>query len=192
MSFVDRLASGPRVYDAIQRLAGSRGLRELLSRVAFDDCPESLVDLGGGTGFARSSLPEGVRYICLDTDPRKLAGLRRRWRGARAILADAGSTGLRDRSLSVACCVNVSHHLGDEELTGMLKEAARICTKRFVFLDAVRVPGRLASSLLWRLDRGRHPRSEEELRARLGQSFRHERSLVFSQLHRYLLWIGSP
>jgi hypothetical protein len=109
-----------------------------------------------------------------------------------AVLADVKSTGLRDRSFPFACCVNVSHHLDDDTLQKMLREAARICTTRFVFLDAVRVPGRLASSLLWRLDRGRHPRTEEDLRARLGQIFRHERSLVFSHFHRYLLWIGSP
>lgn len=160
--------------------------------MAFADLQGGLIDLGGGTGFVRSALPAGISYVCLDADPRKLSGLRSRWPQARAILADAGSTGLRDRSLPFACCVNVSHHLCDETFRGMLREAARICTARFVFLDAVRVPGRLASSILWRFDRGRYPRTEDDLRARLEQSFRHERSLVFSYLHRYLLWIGSP
>jgi hypothetical protein len=70
----------------------------------------------------------------------------------------------------------------------MLDELRRVATRVF-FLDAVLAP-RLRSRLLWRYDRGRHPRSAATLREELAARFELLDDEEFNVQHRYLLVTG--
>jgi hypothetical protein len=82
----------------------------------------------------------------------------------------------------------VSHHLDDAQLGQMLDELRRV-SKRIVFLDAVLSPRR-TSRLLWRYDRGRHPRQASVLRRELATRFRLLDDEEFTVRHTYLLVTG--
>src|SRR5439155_24151670 len=103
-----------------------------------------------------------------------------------AVLGDATNLPLRDRSVDWAICVSVSHHLDDHGFGLMLDELRRVTRDRVVFLDAVASPA-VRSRLLWRYDRGRHPRPVEVLRRELSSRFEIVSAEEFTTLHRYLL-----
>ena len=87
--------------------------------------------------------------------------------------------------------VEVSHHLPDGALRACLDEAARVTRDRFLFVDALHGP-RLRSRLLWQLDLGRFPRSENELVGALEASFQLERVERFRVNHDHLLCVCVP
>ncbi len=62
---------------------------------------------------------------------------------------------------------------------------------RFVFVDALR-SDRLRSKMLWQLDLGRFPRSEEELLAELDARFELEKVERFRVNHDHLLCVCIP
>lgn len=85
-----------------------------------------------------------------------------------------------------AVCVGVSHHLDDDRLGRMLDELRRVLRRRLFFLDAVLTPTWI-SKLLWRYDRGRHPRTADALRREIRARFRIVTDEEFGVLHEYLL-----
>jgi SAM-dependent methyltransferase len=183
------VAAVPVFYDLAQRLLGasetSRRLRRTLAGASG-----TVLDVGGGTGAVESALPPSARYLWLDPDARKLRRFRAKSQ-APAVLGDATNLPLRDASVDWAVSVAVSHHLDDEALARTLDELRRVVRGRVVFMDAVVTPRR-ASRILWRYDRGRHPRPADVLERELGARFRLDSVEQFTTLHRYLLVTGSP
>ncbi len=169
-SLSDRLAANPALYDLVQWLAGSKRvdawLRQRLPRLAAGSI---VLDLGGGTGAARSLLPPSCRYICLDPDRSKLRRLFERGGGAAAVAGDGRGLPFRDASLDAVLCKFVAHHLTDDGLAGMLGEVRRVLRPggNVVLVDPLWNANRMTGRLLWRYDRGAHPRSEAGLRAAL-------------------------
>jgi hypothetical protein len=101
-------------------------------------------------------------------------------------LASATRVPFKDRSIGWALSAAVSHHLDDDELGAMVDEVRRVVSDRFVFLDAVLSPSR-TSRMLWRYERGRHPRTATALKRALGARFELVSSEEFSVRHNYLL-----
>jgi hypothetical protein len=60
--------------------------------------------------------------------------------------------------------------------------------RRF-FLDGVATPA-IVSRILWRYDRGRHPRTAELLRKEIGRRFEVVVDEEFTVLHRYVLLVA--
>src|SRR5207244_1229178 len=149
--------------------AGARTIfRQIQPMLAETD--EALVlDAGAGTGNLQALLPVSARYVWLDADPRKLAGFRAK-SDAPAVLGDLTKLPLKDRSFDWALSIGVSHHLDDSDLGRMLDGLRRVIRERLVFLEPVLAPRR-TSRLLWRYDRGKHPRSSAALRAELAARF---------------------
>src|SRR6185437_6493490 len=111
----------PKVYDAVQRVAGAVESQRRLRR-ALDDIDGAVVlDVGAGTGTLEAILPTQAQYIWLDTDVEKLAGFRTHSTSP-AILGDATRLPLRDNSVDWAVSAGVSHHLDDDQLERMLDE----------------------------------------------------------------------
>ena len=184
---VASVVAQPRVYDLVQRLAGLETVARRI-RPVFAQMEDALVlDAGAGTGLVQSLMPSSARYVWLDADPQKLSGFRAKSQ-APALLADATRIPLQDRSVDWVLSTFVSHHLDDAQLEKMLDELRRVSARVF-FLDAVLAP-RLESRLLWRYDRGRHPRSADTLRQELATRFRVVTDEEFTVRHRYLLLIG--
>lgn len=186
-----RMVSAPRVYDAVQKMAGRDRNYEWLAPYLAESSGRVVLDVGGGTGeLARVLSPTAV-YIWLDSDPKKLHGLRQRMNKPRALLGDASHIGLRDKSIDIAACVAVSHHLSEAQLGDALHELSRICRLRLVFLDAIRHEGTV-SRLMWKYDRGSYPRTADALRAHIERYFVIESESCNAVYHHYWLCAAIP
>jgi SAM-dependent methyltransferase/uncharacterized protein YbaR (Trm112 family) len=185
------LLAHPRVYDLQQAYGGGPKIARRVADELRETSARTVLDVGAGTGALATLLPTGARYVWLDNDALKLRGLRSRRIHCLAVLAGADRIPLRDSSADVVVTVDVSHHLGDEALSGFLAEAARVCRERFVFVDAVRTT-RARSTLLWKLDLGAHPRPEDRLLRAIETRFTIERAETFRVNHDHLLCVGVP
>jgi SAM-dependent methyltransferase len=177
----------PAVYDLVQRLAGIETIFGKVRRPLAATAGGLVLDVGAGTGIVEPQLPSSARYVWLDSDPQKLRGFRAK-SNAPALLADATGIPLRDACVDWALSIFVSHHLDDAQLGQMLNELRRV-SKRVFFLDAVLSPRR-TSRLLWRYDRGRHPRPADVLRRQLAARFSLLEDEEFTVRHTYLLLTG--
>ena len=182
---LESIVAVPAVYDLVQRLAGAESLFRRMRPVLAQTEGAVVLDAGAGTGSLEALLPPSAHYLWLDTDSQKLTGFRKK-STAPAILGDATRIPLRDRSVDWAMSIGVSHHLDDDELGRMLDELRRVANRRLFFLDAVLNPT-YTSRLLWRYDRGRHPRSADTLRRLLAARFTIVSDEEFTIRHRYLL-----
>src|SRR5436190_19545378 len=188
MRLLHKFVSHPRVYDACQFTVGATAVRRRLAAAVAPYAQSKLVlDLGGGTGAARALWSPQTKYVCLDIDPLKLQGYTANNPGGLALLADGTRLPLKDRSVDAVVCTSVTHHLLDPQLDRMLAEAARALkpTGRLILLDALWKPWRLPGRLLWRYDRGSHPRTAAVLREVVARHFRIDSWDEFAVLHAY-------
>ncbi len=189
-----RVVANPTVYDAVQVIAGSSAEldRRLAANVGELAPQPAILDVGGGSGLPPSLWPAGATYLCLDIDPVKLAGFRRKDRPGVALLADATHLPLGTHSVDLVVCKNMTHHLSDTQLPALFRESARVLKpgRRMLFIDAVHAPERWRSRLLWRYDRGAHPRSIATLQQAMASEFDLAHWEVFATHHRYVFGVG--
>jgi SAM-dependent methyltransferase len=181
----------PVVYDAIQRIAGVERTRMRL-RPHLQRTVGLVLDIGAGTGNFLDLLPSAGRYIWFDNDPVKLKGCKNKHSAALAVLGDASRMPIRDKSVEIALCVAVSHHLTDGEFDSFLADAARISRRGIIFVDATSHPHSLMSWLLWKYDRGSHPRPVGQLRGMIQRHFNIEFEECYRVFHRYFLCVATP
>ncbi len=185
------LVSRPLFYDAIQNLAGQAKVAARLRGALAGIGPIARVlDVGSADGGFAARL--GVDPVFVDFDPRPLIALRRRRPDSRPVAADATLLPFRDGAFDTVLCVAVAHHLDDEQLERAVSELGRVAHRSLVFLDALRDDDRSTSRWLWRLDRGRNPRTAGELRRALERRFRLASEEEFTVYHRYVIWVGAP
>jgi SAM-dependent methyltransferase len=186
------LPDNPLVYDLIQVFAGRHVSDRRLRRAIASAGDQTVLDIGAGTGSLAGLLPAGAIYWALDNDPAKLSRLSSKVPDAHCLLRSALDTGLSDRAVEWTVCAAVAHHLDDDELPRLFSELARVTRYRLVFLDALSTSKHNVARLLWRYDRGSHPRSAEALLSALGRYFEVERVEYFRVFHRYLLCSCRP
>jgi ubiquinone/menaquinone biosynthesis C-methylase UbiE len=186
-ALLERLASSPAVYDAIQFAAG-RPILDVHLRQWLAHERGLVIDVGGGTGRTKALLPAAARLVCIDIDWRKLSAFHARFPDASAVVADALMLPIRSAAAPLITCIAVSHHLDDRQLERALAEIARIQTPTgaFFFLDAVWIPDRRASRVLWRRDRGAHPRTAQQIREMINRYFRVVEQFEVTVWHRYV------
>ncbi len=188
---LDHVLGSARLYDGVQRIAGLEALRPRVGSVLASLEPGLIVDVGAGTGNFYRVVPGGFTYVALDVDERKLARARQKYPGVRTMLADATTLPLADAEADYTLCIDVSHHLTDVELTGLVAGLARVTRRKLIFVDALDVP-RLPSRVLWAIDRGSHRRSRTTVRDALERSFTLERFETFTIRHVYALAVAVP
>jgi ubiquinone/menaquinone biosynthesis C-methylase UbiE len=189
-AILHRLVAQPRIYDLVQSLVGASVVRRHLeAQIALLPSTRRVLDVGGGTGLLRELLPPDCAYTCLDQDPVKLEGLKRKYPNETVLLADATQIPLESGSVDVVFCSMVSHHIPDELLESLMSESLRVLTDegRFIFIDAFWKPSRWTGRLLWKFDRGSHPRTEKVLRAALEKHGEIVHWEQFQILHAYVL-----
>ena len=164
------ILGSPRVYDLQQRYGGGRRIADRVATVLADLEGGTLLDVGAGTGMAASLVAPATRYVWFDNDVLKLRGLLSKRVECLAVLGSVERLPFRDDAFDWALMVDVTHHLPDDVLDHALAEVARVTRRTFVFSDAVR-SGRRRSDLLWHLDLGRHPRTEDRLLGALAACF---------------------
>ncbi len=187
-----RIVANPRVYDAVQKLAGRDLVLKRIEPHLTQAAGKTLLDIGGGTGEFARIVPPSATYIWLDNDRQKLSGLRAKFTGVRALLGDASQIALKDKSVDIATCIAMSHHLTDVQLSNAVREFARVCRSKLIFFDAMRQKTSQLSNLLWKYDRGSYPRSIEHLRREIERHFYIEHEERYSIYHHYWLCIGTP
>jgi len=190
-----RVVAIPAVYDTVQFLVGSAPLdRRLSSNLGELAARPTILDVGGGTGLPPSLWPAGVTYVCLDIDPVKLSGFRQKHRPGAPLQGDATRLPVRTGSLDVVVCKNVGHHLSDAQLPALFSESARVLKRagRMLFIDPVLAPERFRNRLLWRYDRGSHPRTPETLREAMSRDFDLAHWEDFAVQFRYVFGVGIP
>lgn len=186
------LAENAAIYDLGQALTGASASRTRLARL-FERMSISgrVLDLGGGTGSIQAYLPKGTQYICLDNEFPKLCRLRARFPGTAATLSDASCLPVRTGSIENVLTIAMPHHLEDRAWTLVLAEAQRVlrpCGYFFVVepLKTTRWTGRV----LWRLDRGSHPRARKDLLASIEKYFSIVYTDQYSILHDYFIAVS--
>lgn len=192
--FLHRVVAHPAVYDTVQRIVGTSSEleRRLATKVGKLDDGAVILDVGGGLGLPPTLWPATATYVCLDIDPVKLGGHRRKYGSGEAILADATRLPVVTGGLDLVVCKNVTHHLTDLQLRALFAESARVLKTggRMLLLDAVEAGDRWRSRLLWRYDRGSHPRPIETLRRAMAAEFELVEWEVFATHHRYVFGAG--
>ena len=186
------IAARPQIYDLIQRLAGQGQVLERMSKQTAIISPETVVDVGGGTGASYRLWPPGARYLCLDIEMPKLEGFRSRVPRGLAVLSDATQMPIASRAVDVVLCMAVVHHLTDEMVDQVFGEALRVLKVggKLILLDPVLDSERLLGRILWKFDRGSYPRTAEVLRKKLEARFEIVHWESFSIYHKYVFGIG--
>jgi uncharacterized protein YbaR (Trm112 family) len=181
----------PRVYDFHQKYGGGPRVAAQVEKELNNVGNATVLDIGAGTGMVGTVVPPDARYIWFDNDKLKLRGLLLKGIDCWAVLGDAGRLPFKSHAAAWTVMVEVSHHLDDGALHACLEEAARVTRERFVFVDALRT-SRLRGKLLWQLDLGRFPRSEEQLITALERRFEVEKVTRFRINHDHVLCVCVP
>ena len=189
-----RLAANEVFYDLIQRLAGASAVSRNVAPLLRFAPGMRVLDVGGGTGTVKSSLAPGVRHVCVDLERAKLNGYKSKFEDARPVQGDAAALPVRNGAVDAVTLALVTHHLTEPDLRGVLGEIARVLAPSgvLVLYDAVWAPLRPASRVLWRLDRGSHPRTAQQLEAALRQHFTVVGQRQFAVFHRYVAFVCRP
>jgi ubiquinone/menaquinone biosynthesis C-methylase UbiE len=186
------VVANPWVYDAVQKMAGREENFRRLKPLLASAKGELLLEAGAGTGEIARILEPTTRYLWLDNDVQKLAGFRTKNKNHLAVLADGTRIPLADHSVHSVLTSFVTHHLQSHELDLFLAELARVCRYQLVFLDGLEDRSSWVSNVMWRYDRGSHPRTEEHLLSKLRQYFELDVIQRYKIYHHYLLCTGRP
>jgi SAM-dependent methyltransferase len=192
---IHKIASHPVVYDLSQKIAGSGPLDPILADVTSGAGANARVlDVGGGTGRSRHLWPSGCTYVLIDSDPLMLSRLAAAGRSGFAVRGDATRLPIVSRSMDWVLCKQVSHHIPNDGLVDLFSEIQRVLVPagRFIYVDCVLRPESRIARMLWKYDRGSHPRAEEELRQAFEPYF--EILEVQSRVnnHRYVMFALVP
>src|SRR5438094_10643094 len=90
-SLLHYLVAKPWIYDRVQTLAGAQIVDRHLAAAMRPYLRPGMrvLDVGGGTGLARSLFPSDSTYLRLDNDPAKLQAFRNKDPGGLAVLSAA-------------------------------------------------------------------------------------------------------
>lgn len=191
-SILHHIAAHPWVYDQIQGFFGIYQIHDQLQPYLAEAQNKTILDVGAGTGLAARIVPATARYIWLDNDTQKLEGFSANRQHQFSILSDATQIALRNKSVDVALCVNVTHHLPDAQAEILFSELARVVRQRLLFWEPLLRPDSLVSNLLWKYDRGSYPRSAGVLQQYLARHFIVEHTRLHTIYHQYLLCVAQP
>lgn len=187
-SILHALVSKPVVYNMCQATIGAG---KVTHRVAVFAREEHgwVLDVGANRGYAKRLWPDDARYVPLDLDPTML----RAADVPMAIQGDATQLPVASGSIDMALCKQISHHIADAVLDRMFDEIVRVLKPggKLIFMDAVKTP-KVASKLLWRYDRGSHPRWEPDLRQYIDRHFEVRHREERWNFHLYVLYLLVP
>jgi ubiquinone/menaquinone biosynthesis C-methylase UbiE len=187
------IISNPMVYDLIQYIAGVESIKKRLIPYIMITGNLVVIDVGAGTGNYARLMPPSVTYLWLDNDTQKLQGFKTKSiNNSSAILGDATRLCLKNKSVDYALCIALAHHLTDTQLRYLFSELARVVKLKLIFLDAVEHRGSKLSALLWKYDRGSHPRSKQDIISELELWYEIENLENFKIYHHYILCACVP
>jgi SAM-dependent methyltransferase len=169
---VNKTLELPIVYAASQILARptTDRFRKLIAANLKLAPDAKILDLGCGVGAFRDCF--SALYTGIDINPMYIKQARALLSGAFAVM-DCTSLGYPDESFSEVVTIATTHHLNDDQLAKMVKDALRVCRPggHFHVLDAILpVSPNLFKNVWFGLDRGRFPRKLDVLLGTLGRA----------------------
>lgn len=182
------IVARPTVYRCCQTIIGPGPVTQRIA-AHVPAGPSRVLDIGAGTGYARRLFPNEARYFALDLETAMLRSSRQ----PLPIQSDATQLPVIQDSMDVVLCKQVSHHVPDDRLDCLFAEIARVLrpTGTFLFMDAVKTE-RSVTKLLWRYDRGAHPRLESDLVSHFRPYFQVVHREVHWHLHQYVIYVLTP
>ena len=188
------LLSHPWIYDLSQRATGSRQLLGRLREIANPLCTPGakVVDIGGGTGIYRKACPDNVRHMCFDPDLAMLAQYRAKHPGGIAVQCDGANIALGDATADLAFVTCVLHHLADEDSAALFQECRRILKlgRHLIFAEPLWAPSNAVGRVLWRFDRGSHPRTSQTLKTLIEENFSIRAWIEFRPMHDFAICLA--
>jgi ubiquinone/menaquinone biosynthesis C-methylase UbiE len=189
------LASNPWIYELSHRVARTHRLDPVLAAQTNGVSSGSRVlDVGGGAGSAQGLWSSDCLYVCLDIDEAMVRAFRPRRRRSVALQADAIRMPISDHSVDQVLCKFVCHHIPDESLGDLFQEARRVLkdSGRLLLVEPVWRSDSTVSRLLWRYDRGSHPRTPESLSASMSKHFEVHHTESLKTWHTYAFYVATP
>ena len=164
-----------RAFHNLQDTAGGYSLTQLLGgptirryqafvRAHVPQGPtRRILEIGCGVGSARPWFA-GV-YTGIDINPEYIARARTHFTGDFRVM-DAGQMAFAPSQFDDAVSIATAHHLSDDQVAAMVESAVAAAASLHV-IDAVLPlsPGSFFKTALFRMDRGRHVRTFDALRA---------------------------
>jgi SAM-dependent methyltransferase len=169
-----RLLEFPAVY-ALNQMIGAptvRRYRAMIARHLPQDSARRIIEIGCGLGTARPLF--GPDYTGIDINAAYINKARQNFSGTFCVV-DAAQLPFAPKTFDDAFSIATTHHLTDEQLSSMVREAVAIASFLHI-VDAI-LP---LSSRSWfknayfRMDRGRFPRTIDRLRDVVGRNARLE------------------
>jgi len=165
------MLQNPAVYNLKSKLLslGRHSVREYLRTVAHLPDDSSILDVGCGTG-SHAAVFAG-QFCGIDANLKYIEHARRSCRG-RFLVMDATDLGFPDGAFDLVYCAGLCHHLSDRQVRAAAGEMKRVTRRegQALIVDGVFPPKvNLLGYLLFKLDRGRHTRTLEQLSALLAQ-----------------------
>jgi 2-polyprenyl-3-methyl-5-hydroxy-6-metoxy-1,4-benzoquinol methylase len=148
-------ASLRNIARANRWFGGSAAMRHGLARTLRGLCPGTtvtLLDLGTGLGdlpraAVRWAARRGVRLVPLGLERSPVAARLAAAGGVPCVVACAGVTPLRNKSVDVVLVSQVAHHLSEESAVRLFRECDRVARRAVVVADLRR--GRLGPFAFW-------------------------------------------
>jgi len=158
-------ASGYKLAQVLARPTTDR-FRALIRKQVNPRPGDKLLDVGCGTGNYRSSFD--CEYFGVDVNPDYIQKASARLDG-RFMVMDCTRLEFDDETFDHVISLATLHHLADDEVVQMVKEALRVCKSsgRVHLIDAIMpvTPNFTLKRIVFRLDRGGYPRAREHLHA---------------------------
>ena len=174
LTSLHRLLDSAHGYDFSQ-LFGVPTLRAYRALVC-ENIPRNpqtrILEIGCGLGWARELFPEN--YTGIDINPDYIRAARAKFSGQFHAM-DAAQMPFAPGSFDEAVTIATTHHLTDEQLQAMVAKAVEVAARLHI-IDAILPvsPRSWFKNALFRMDRGRFPRSVDRLRDAVSQIARVE------------------
>jgi ubiquinone/menaquinone biosynthesis C-methylase UbiE len=171
------LTNNPLVYDLAQ-IVLEGDYHSAITDTVDAESHESVLEIGCGTGhFARFF----DTYTGIDIEPKYIEAAQRRYAGSSKAfrVGDATALTFPDKSFDKVIIINVIHHLSDDEVRAVLKEAKRLAKKKFYVFDMTTDRDSFITPLLLYLDNGKFVRPLAAQVALIKESFTVDTSFTF-------------
>ena len=174
LSSFHRLQNTARGYSLTQVLGGPtiRRYRALVGEGVPQDASRRILEIGCGVGSARELF--GSDYTGIDVNPDYIERASRRLSG-RFLVMDAAAMSFEPNSFDDAVSIATAHHLSDNQLSSMIRKAL-VVAKCLHIIDAILPVASFSpfKTMLFRMDRGQHVRTYEQLRKIVSENARLE------------------
>jgi SAM-dependent methyltransferase len=145
-----------------------RRYQALVRRHVPQDTGRTILEIGCGIGSARPLFTSD--YTGIDINPDYIEKARRKV-GGRFYVMDAAQMPFEPNTFDDAISIATTHHLTDEQLSAMISKAAAVASRLHI-VDAILPisPNSWFKNALFRMDRGRYPRTFDQLHEIVGRN----------------------